>query len=415
MKRIFMIATLMLTAILTAQTASWTGTKTFGSTLKFANVLQNNANTRIMSLDATGKPGWVNKDSIASIPTFQQVLKTGFSAESPIALTSNNKTFFTVSSASLTMSDSFQRFIRLIPSSGVEIKTNTLNTNNSSGFIKSDLLDSNRNYQLPNNSGTIPLSVNGILADNKGNITITSGGNSNAVSATETGVVDNISLQELGGVDKTINGIRIGRGSGNQNSNTALGRISLLNNTTGGNNTAIGAATLFANTSGNGNTAVGTGSLSMNTGSANTAVGASSMTSNLTGGSNVAIGSSSLQNNKTGDGNVAIGPASLYQIQNGFENVAIGFGSGGGLDNGSNNTFIGRGSFIGSTFSNTVLISAGTTNRLLIDSTGKTNLLHMLNIANTPVFIDNTAAISGGLVDGDVYRTSTGVLMITLK
>ena len=35
-----------------------------------------------MSLDATGKPGWVNKDSIASIPTFQQVLNKGFLAAS---------------------------------------------------------------------------------------------------------------------------------------------------------------------------------------------------------------------------------------------------------------------------------------------------------------------------------------------
>ena len=78
MKRIFMIATLMLTAILTAQTATWTGAKTFGSTLKFLNVLQNDANTRIMSLDATGKPGWVGKSTLSSpIPTFEQVLQAG--------------------------------------------------------------------------------------------------------------------------------------------------------------------------------------------------------------------------------------------------------------------------------------------------------------------------------------------------
>ena len=33
------------------------------------------------------------------------------------------------------------------------------------------------------------------------------------VSATQTGVVNNTSLQELGGVDKTINGVRIGVGN----------------------------------------------------------------------------------------------------------------------------------------------------------------------------------------------------------
>ena len=61
-----MIATLMLTAILTAQTATWTGAKTFGSTLKFLNVLQNDGNTKILSLDATGKPGWVSKSTLSS-------------------------------------------------------------------------------------------------------------------------------------------------------------------------------------------------------------------------------------------------------------------------------------------------------------------------------------------------------------
>ena len=36
----------------------------------------------------------------------------------------------------------------------------------------------------------------------------------------------------------------------------------------------------------------------------------------------------------------------------------------------------------------------------------------IINIANTPVYADNAAAKTGGLVDGDVYRTSTGDLKI---
>lgn len=36
----------------------------------------------------------------------------------------------------------------------------------------------------------------------------------NPVSATQPGIVDNTPLQELGGVDKKINGITIGRGTG---------------------------------------------------------------------------------------------------------------------------------------------------------------------------------------------------------
>jgi hypothetical protein len=46
------------------------------------------------------------------------------------------------------------------------------------------------------------------------------------------------------------------------------------------------------------------------------------------------------------------------------------------------------------------------TERLRIKSTG------IVNIANTPTYADNAAATAGGLVAGDIYRTSTGQLMI---
>lgn len=51
--------------------------------------------------------------------------------------------------------------------------------------------------------------------------------------------------------------------------------------------------------------------------------------------------------------------------------------------------------------------TAAATTRMTIKSTG------IVNISNTPTYADNTAALAGGLVAGDVYRTSTGVLMIT--
>lgn len=37
-----------------------------------------------------------------------------------------------------------------------------------------------------------------------------------------------------------------------------------------------------------------------------------------------------------------------------------------------------------------------------------------LKLTNLPVFADNAAALSGGLVDGDVYRTATGELRIVV-
>jgi hypothetical protein len=46
------------------------------------------------------------------------------------------------------------------------------------------------------------------------------------------------------------------------------------------------------------------------------------------------------------------------------------------------------------------------TERMRIKSTG------IVNVGNTPVYADNAAAKTGGLVDGDIYRTSTGDLKI---
>lgn len=41
-----------------------------------------------------------------------------------------------------------------------------------------------------------------------------------------------------------------------------------------------------------------------------------------------------------------------------------------------------------------------------------TKITQQLNLGNVPVHADNAAATTAGLVVGDVYRTSTGVLMI---
>jgi len=57
-------------------------------------------------------------------------------------------------------------------------------------------------------------------------------------------------------------------------------------------------------------------------------------------------------------------------------------------------------------FSTTADGDGAPTPRMMIKSTG------IINIANTPVYADNAAAKTGGLVDGDVYRTSTGDLKI---
>lgn len=71
--------------------------------------------------------------------------------------------------------------------------------------------------------------------------------------------------------DANINGVTVGRGNANNNTNIVLGDSGLYNNTTGTYNTAIGKLTLFYNTTGFKNTVTGYQSLYSNTtGSNNT-------------------------------------------------------------------------------------------------------------------------------------------------
>jgi hypothetical protein len=65
---------------------------------------------------------------------------------------------------------------------------------------------------------------------------------------------------------------------------------------------------------------------------------------------------------------------------------------------------------VGSTSSHTGAVVLGANNRSVV--TDHTHIKSLF-LSNVPVYADNSAATSGGLVAGQVYRTSTGVLMIT--
>lgn len=157
---------------------------------------------------------------------------------------------------------------------------------------------------------------------------IAGGGSVIPVSATVSGIVDNTSLQELGGVDKSINGVRIGKGSGTGSNNTVLGVQAFDANTLGSNNTSIGSSVLKFNTSGNQNVGLGDYSLGNNTtGSYNTGIGSTSLYTNTTGAYNTGVGIYSLYYNTTGSYNTAIGSISLVNNTTGSYNTSIGLQS----------------------------------------------------------------------------------------
>ena len=130
--------------------------------------------------------------------------------------------------------------------------------------------------------------------------------------------------------DAYINGVTVGRGSGNSSQNTTFGLNALLNNivtsTTGLGNVAVGESALRANTNGNANTAVGRYSLPVNT----------------TGGENTAVGKFTLYYNTTGSHNSAFGHQALKEVINGCNNTGIGDFAGAIIADGSNNTCVGH-------------------------------------------------------------------------
>ncbi len=149
--------------------------------------------------------------------------------------------------------------------------------------------------------------------------TTVSGGGSGVPYTGATQAVD------LGAYDLTVNGLKIGKGNGNIETNTVFGNGALSNNTTGVINTAIGSNSLSSNTTGSFNTANGTSALNSNTtGGGNTANGNGSLYFNTTGDRNTANGSGTLVFNTTGSENTAIGVSALLANTTGRENTANG-------------------------------------------------------------------------------------------
>lgn len=166
-------------------------------------------------------------------------------------------------------------------------------------------------------------------------------------------------LLEVAGQDAKINGIMVGKGGGNINSNVILGDSAMHNNITGSDNTAIGdkamfnnikggvnvavgRLTLYANISGIDNVAVGSQALFANdSGSINTAVGDWSLLHNTNGNYNTGIGGRALFTSSTGIANTGIGVSALRFSETGNYNTALGYASGVAVISGYGNTLIG--------------------------------------------------------------------------
>ena len=125
--------------------------------------------------------------------------------------------------------------------------------------------------------------------------------------------------------DITVNGVKIGLGTGNNGQNVAVGAGALASGT-GTRNTAIGYGAMgqYSGTSFDNNTSVGYYNLpALTSGSGNTSIGAESMMALTTATANTSIGNQSLINT-TGNNNVGVGQRAGQTITTGSENTIIG-------------------------------------------------------------------------------------------
>lgn len=190
-------------------------------------------------------------------------------------------------------------------------------------------------------------------------------------ASTLLGVNDVISIgNEANRYNRGDGNVSIGRQAGlgsssifsNGRANTVVGSYAGKNITTGNENVLMGYAAGWY-------TGVG-----LTTGSKNVGIGIFSLSGNPnTGNHNVAVGHTAGNNLSTGSDDVFVGFEAGKLVTTGNKNIFLGFTAGDAVTTGSNNTIIGD--IAGTTaLSNTVILAAGTAERMRIDSAGNVGI-----------------------------------------
>ncbi len=192
-------------------------------------------------------------------------------------------------------------------------------------------------------SDKLPLSGGTLV----GNLTGTRAAFSISVSAVTLGATSATFERDI-----KANDITIGRGSSNNISSVAVGYNALFSSFSSVENTAVGGYAMTGNS----------------TGSRNTAIGYIANSSNSSGSDNVAVGYGAAASSPQGDFNTVVG-TNAGRVSSGSRNTLIGYEAGLSLTTSSNNTIIGN--HLGTPgLSDTIIIAAGSTERIRVNSSG---------------------------------------------
>jgi hypothetical protein len=200
--------------------------------------------------------------------------------------------------------------------------------------------------------------------------------------------------------DLSINGVKIGKGTGQNDQNTAIGAGALSS----------------SNASGTRNTAVGYLALKDYSGTSfdnNTGVGYFNMIGLTTGGGNTSVGAETMFNVASGSNNTGIGNQSLISTS-GNNNVGVGTRSGDFLTTGSNNTFIGtqaRTTSAGATISNATAIGyeaqVETDNTIQLGNAGVSNVKTSGTLTAGSITYPNVSGTNGQVLTTDGNGTAS--------
>ncbi len=465
MRKLFFLLVLA-SGMLVAQTPNATNTQTIGKFLKLSKVPSGLENDNVLVRGTDGIVKSVPRSEFGSgtppVPTIQQVIEAspdpdGYGAsiyDKTISLDNFFSLFKRKLSISASSIDLFKYEDNLYDvDSRISISETAIfhkKKYNSEvlgyelsplGLILIRSIDGGGNIQqslkfpqqtLSQPERVIPISVNGNYADLNGNITIAGGSQVNSDWNATTGAAQilNKPLILPSYINSTIEDLGIGDNAltplSTEGYNLAIGNWALSGNTTGTQNVGLGHYSLSYNTVGNYNVAIGVSALENSTGVAsyNTAVGAGAQRTSQ-GGQNTSLGAIS-GDKITGNFNTTIGFQSGRALTSGNRNILIEMPYNDGVTTGSNNIIIdgqnqcgiitGSGNTIIGGYNGTVpnlsnqvyIGTGGGISRFEVDANGIYKL-----VAGAPVYTDNAAALSGGLVAGNIYRTATGQLMIT--